>query len=205
MYTNSPIIQMIAVAAILFILSAPAMIIYSYKKRLPRWLRVITNVLLAPYLLIVSTIGAIGTLPALVDVLRDDDCLQRYFDDELVVTSPTGLRKAVVSTGVCVSGPLAINSDDGTDIEITTPGTGKRVTVFKGYARSDKSVDLEWKEDGRLLVRLHKVILVGKSLHNVDGVIIEYRVSQKAMGSLPTSSESAAQFRAWATGNAVID
>ncbi|UKJ74835.1 hypothetical protein [Azospirillum brasilense] len=199
---------MISVAAILSILSAPAMIIYSYKSRFPRWLQVIAKVLLAPYLLIVSTVGAIGTLPALpalVDVLRDDGCLQRYFDDELVVTSPTGLRKAVVNTGVCVSGPLAINSDDGTDIEITTPGTGKRVTVFKGYARSDKSVDLEWKEDGRLLVRLHKVIPVGKSLHNVDGVIIEYRVSQKAMGSLPTSSESAAQFRAWATGNAVID
>lgn len=188
----------------LLILSVPALIVFGLRRILPRSLRPVATFLLAVFALPVVAVGLWG-LSAIFGVGDGDECLERHYQEERVAVSPTRSRTARVSSGVCVTGFLAPDSYDGVDIEISRAGSGDSKLVFKGYSLAEGAIDVEWSGDGVLRIRLRKAIPVGKSLHEVDGVRVEYHVSPDVLNALPADPKRAEKFRSWVADNARLD
>lgn len=198
-------IKLIALTVALGVFAVPIVFLRIGRSLLPLWLKSTVTFLIKSWIVVLSFGAVLGIALIFGWLPPDGDCLQSYYDDKKIVTSPDGKRQAIVSSGVCVTGLLAPDSYSSVNVEIAKPGGGQRKLIFQTYNLAFRDLGLEWENDALLEVRLGAAMPVSISSDKVDGVAIEYHVSSSSLEPPNHPPNWFGNFRKWADKRAVID
>lgn len=191
------------VVVLLLVFALPVPICLWGRRFLPRWLALGVKLLAIAYGGLLSLAG-VGLL-ALWLASGPGDCLQRVFSDSTQAASPDGRYRAVISSGVCVTGLGAMNSYDGVDVEVETVATGHRVAVLNAQGGVGAAPRVDWLDGRRLKVTVHRPLPVLASQRTVGDVTIEFQVPRAVLASPDPKPSWFGHFTEWAGEHAVYE
>ena len=189
------------VVVLLLVLALPVPICLWGRRFLPHWLALGVKLLAIAYGGLLSLAG-VGLL-ALWLASGPGDCLQRVFSVSAQAASPDGRYRAVISSGVCVTGLGAMNSYDGVDVEVETVSTGDRVTVLRAQGGAGVAPRVDWLDGRRLRVTVRRPLPVLTSQSTAGDVTVEFQVPHAALASPDPRPAWFGRFTEWAGEHAV--